>query len=185
VRADATMEEGWFYEGAGIYRHVWLTKTAALHMAENGVCVQPRNEGLTTDGLSAQNAAVATSVTLINQQHQGNSSQERHAGTIFLRQNILDSAGNIVATATTRAPEPAPGETTDIPTSLSLPKPHLWSTTNPYLYTLTTTVLENNSAMDSCATTFGFRTIRWDPDAGFLVIAIHIGLKGINDHQDH
>ena len=25
VRADATFEEGWFYEGAGIYRHVWLT----------------------------------------------------------------------------------------------------------------------------------------------------------------
>src|SRR5450432_1125197 len=30
VRADATMEEGWFYEGAGIYRHVWLNKTNPL-----------------------------------------------------------------------------------------------------------------------------------------------------------
>src|SRR6185312_4576457 len=85
VRADATMEEGWFYEGAGIYRHVWLIKTAALHMAENGVCVQPRIEGLTTDGLSAQNAAVAASITLINQQ--------RHGDTVTLRQTILDSAG--------------------------------------------------------------------------------------------
>ncbi len=27
VRVDATFGEGWFYEGAGIYRHVWLTKT--------------------------------------------------------------------------------------------------------------------------------------------------------------
>ena len=26
VRADASLEEGWFYEGAGIYRHVWLEK---------------------------------------------------------------------------------------------------------------------------------------------------------------
>ena len=25
VRVDATFEEGWFYEGAGIYRHAWLT----------------------------------------------------------------------------------------------------------------------------------------------------------------
>jgi beta-galactosidase len=25
VRVDAGMEEGWFYEGAGIYRHVWMT----------------------------------------------------------------------------------------------------------------------------------------------------------------
>jgi len=33
VRADATLGEGWFYEGAGIYRHVWLTKTNPVHVA--------------------------------------------------------------------------------------------------------------------------------------------------------
>ena len=27
VRVDATLSDGWFYEGAGIYRHVWLVKT--------------------------------------------------------------------------------------------------------------------------------------------------------------
>ncbi len=39
VRVDATMEEGWFYEGAGIYRHVWLTKTAPLHLDYNGTSI--------------------------------------------------------------------------------------------------------------------------------------------------
>ena len=29
---DASFGDGWFYEGAGIYRHVWLTKTDALHL---------------------------------------------------------------------------------------------------------------------------------------------------------
>ena len=29
VRVDATLSDGWFYEGAGIYRHVWLNKTDA------------------------------------------------------------------------------------------------------------------------------------------------------------
>ncbi len=28
----ASFGDGWFYEGAGIYRHVWLTKTDALHL---------------------------------------------------------------------------------------------------------------------------------------------------------
>jgi hypothetical protein len=28
VRVDATESDGWFYEGAGIYRHVWLVKTS-------------------------------------------------------------------------------------------------------------------------------------------------------------
>ncbi|KAF0093564.1 MAG: beta-galactosidase [Puniceicoccaceae bacterium 5H] len=33
VRADASMEEGWYYEGAGIYRHAYLLKTNPLHVA--------------------------------------------------------------------------------------------------------------------------------------------------------
>src|SRR5258707_8286224 len=32
VRVDASFGDGWFYEGAGIYRHVWLTKTDPLHL---------------------------------------------------------------------------------------------------------------------------------------------------------
>src|SRR5581483_8632753 len=33
VRVDASRTEGWFYEGAGIYRHVWLVKAPAVHIA--------------------------------------------------------------------------------------------------------------------------------------------------------
>ena len=32
VRADASLEEGWFYEGAGIYRDVWIEKTSPVHV---------------------------------------------------------------------------------------------------------------------------------------------------------
>src|SRR5579862_5034750 len=42
VRADATSWEGWWYEGGGIYRHVWLVKTAPLHVAPNGTFVRSR-----------------------------------------------------------------------------------------------------------------------------------------------
>ena len=34
VRVDATLGDGWFYEGAGIYRHVWLTKTNPVHVPQ-------------------------------------------------------------------------------------------------------------------------------------------------------
>ncbi len=40
VRADATLGEGWFYEGVGIYRHVWLTKTNPVHVAHWGTYVR-------------------------------------------------------------------------------------------------------------------------------------------------
>ena len=37
VRVDADLMEGWWYEGGGIYRHVWLTKRTAVHIADDGV----------------------------------------------------------------------------------------------------------------------------------------------------
>src|SRR6266566_5080885 len=40
VRADATLGEGWWYEGAGVYRHVWLSKTNPVHVAHNGTFVK-------------------------------------------------------------------------------------------------------------------------------------------------
>src|ERR1700728_2606495 len=43
VRVDATPMEGWWYEGAGIYRHVWLIKTSAIHIGTYGVFVCPKN----------------------------------------------------------------------------------------------------------------------------------------------
>ena len=39
VRVDATESDGWFYEGAGIYRHVWLVKTHPVHVKQWGTFV--------------------------------------------------------------------------------------------------------------------------------------------------
>ena len=39
VRVDATQYEGWFYEGAGIYRHVWLNEYNNTHIANDGIFV--------------------------------------------------------------------------------------------------------------------------------------------------
>ncbi|HSV13421.1 MAG TPA: hypothetical protein VLI90_04135, partial [Tepidisphaeraceae bacterium] len=41
-RVDATFMEGWWYEGAGIYRHAWLIKTGKVHVAPFGVFICPR-----------------------------------------------------------------------------------------------------------------------------------------------
>ena len=39
VRVDASQYEGWWYEGAGIYRHVWLLKTDPVHVVPDGTFV--------------------------------------------------------------------------------------------------------------------------------------------------
>ena len=41
VRVDAVEQEGWWYEGAGIYRHTWLLKCAPVHVATDGVFANP------------------------------------------------------------------------------------------------------------------------------------------------
>src|SRR5207237_869927 len=58
VRVDATCYEGWWYEGAGIYRHVSLVKTAPLHVAPCGTFVVTR--------LGKQSAQVAVTTDLVN-----------------------------------------------------------------------------------------------------------------------
>ena len=40
VRVEATQSDGWFYEGAGIYRHTWLVKTAPVHVKQWGTFVR-------------------------------------------------------------------------------------------------------------------------------------------------
>src|SRR5262245_61213862 len=41
VRVDAAHPEGWWYEGAGMYRHVWLIKSPPLHTTPDGILVRP------------------------------------------------------------------------------------------------------------------------------------------------
>jgi len=47
---DATRFEGWFYEGAGIYRHVWLEKTSPVAVAPDGIFVWSKFENNGVDG---------------------------------------------------------------------------------------------------------------------------------------
>ena len=55
VRADATFEEGWFYEGGGIYRHVWLQIGEAPEkpMPERIITTDP-DQGILIDGKRIQ-----------------------------------------------------------------------------------------------------------------------------------
>ena len=59
VKVDATQPEGWWYEGCGIYRHVWLVKTDKLHVARFGTYI-------TTPSVSNFEATVSIKTTLQN-----------------------------------------------------------------------------------------------------------------------
>ena len=62
---------------------------------------------------------------------------------------------------------------------------HLWSLEDPYLYKLVTTLQRGNEVVDRYETTFGIRTINFDPDHGFFLNGKHVEIRGTDIHQDH
>ena len=91
VRVDASLDEGWFYEGAGIYRHVWLTKTAPVHIARWGNFVRADFGSVT--GVVTSNSQVTILVTT----DVANDTDADVVGRV--RAAIVDPAGKTVATA--------------------------------------------------------------------------------------
>ena len=169
VRVDATMEEGWFYEGAGIYRHVWLNKTAPLHIAPDGIFVSSEVKNNSAEIMAR---AIITNDGAKNVQ-------------FTLEQMIVDNNGSAIATGKKKRIVARPGEVNEYSTLMQLPHPDLWSIETPYLYSLITSVYSEDSLIDRCKTMFGVRTIRFDSKEGFFLNGKHLLLKGTNNHQDH
>ncbi|MDE6348142.1 MAG: DUF4982 domain-containing protein [Bacteroides sp.] len=172
VRADATLEEGWFYEGAGIYRHVWLHKTSPLHVEPFGVFAYARLEE------PFDRATLVTEVRLKN--------SGTHPARVGLSGRLKDAAGQLQAEGEAREEvELLPQESRTLTLSLHLPHPHLWSTDDPYLYTLETCLRHEGRQVDLVTTPVGIRHVRFDADRGLLLNGQPLKLKGVNMHQDH
>ncbi|WP_419698487.1 beta-galactosidase GalA [Mucilaginibacter sp. NFX135] len=169
VRADVTIEEGWFYEGAGIYRHVWLNKTDQLHIATNGTFVTSQVKNNTAD--------VTATATIVN--------ADKKTRNFNVTQTIVDADGKILATNKVTGLTLKPFSSQDVKSILTVNDPRLWSIETPYLHRLVTTVEDNGTVTDRYATTFGIRTIRFDANEGFFLNGKHVKIKGTNNHQDH
>lgn len=170
VRADAMMEEGWFYEGAGIYRHVWLNKTNSLHVPADGTFVS-------TTKLSNASAQLASKVAVINE---GSKSYQ-----FKIVQTVLDAVGKSIATTTIDNLQLKPMETKEYETNLTIDNPKLWSVDQPYLHKMVTTIYAGNVLTDTQTTIFGIRTVYFDASKGFFLNGKHLKIKGTNNHQDH
>ncbi|MVN23081.1 beta-galactosidase GalA [Mucilaginibacter arboris] len=169
VRADATMEEGWFYEGAGIYRHVWLNKTSPLHVASNGTFI--------TTAVKSNLAEVTVMATVVN--------DDAVAKTFTITQTVIDANGNRVASSSPKEIVLQPIKSKEISDVIAVQNPKLWSVETPYLYKVITEIKQDKNSIDTYTTTFGIRTIRFDANEGFFLNGKHVKIKGTNNHQDH
>ena len=178
VRADATLEEGWFYEGGGIYRHVWLTTTSPLHIAQDGISIS------TTFRKGYSRALLNVRTDLFNASH------DTVRGSV--RYSVLDAEGRQIAATTdegnpTRRLRFLPMQTRRSAFQYIIPidNPQLWSPDTPYLYTLVAQVVSDGKVVDEKRERFGIRDVVFDKDRGLLLNGTPLKIKGVNMHQDH
>jgi beta-galactosidase len=166
VRADASLGEGWFYEGAGIYRHVDLVAAEPVHIPQWGTVV--RSE-VRTDG-----ALVHVQTEVFNS---GGAS-----ASVVLRQSIFGAR----ATALPDVPlELEPGERRTVEQQVLLKAPQLWSLEERNLYHLYSRIELGGLPIDEFDTDFGIRDIRFDAAKGFFLNGKPLKLLGTANHQDH
>ncbi len=169
ARVDASFGDGWFYEGAGIYRHLWLTKTDALHLG--------KWESVVRAAIVGNSAALTLETVVANEGKQAESAN--------VSWQILDSAGKIVATAEAAPQSVAVDGTASFSATAKLANPALWSVETPNLHSAIVTVEVGGKARDAERVSFGVRTGVFDADKGFFLNGKPLKIQGTCNHQDH
>jgi beta-galactosidase len=167
VRTDTSSQEGWWAEGGGIYRHVWLVATDPVHIARHGVFVS-------TSVLDRERATLEIQTEIDNETPASVDVAVGHA--------ITTPNGTTVDVTSEPATVEGLGRTT-ITQLIDVEHPVTWSLEAPRLHRLSTDVGVGGDTVDSVETTFGIRTIEYGAD-GLLLNGALTPIRGACCHQD-
>lgn len=169
IRVDADAMEGWWYEGAGLYRHAWLATRAPVSIETDGVHCDPR--------LGDGGWHVPVTVTA--------RSTEAAPASVRAVASLIDPDGRTIATVRSDPVAVPPLDSAALHASLAVPSPRLWSVETPTLYTVAVSLERDGRVVDARRVEVGFRTIRFDADKGLFVNDQPVKLKGVCLHLDH
>jgi beta-galactosidase len=173
VHVDPHDDEGWWYEGGGIYRHVWLTIANPLHVAPWGTFVTSAVQGSDTNGNTSAALTIATTIT--------NTGSQDQSCTLISQAIGPDSI--LAGIATTQITVPS-GVGMNVIQTIQVTNAQLWSLDTPQLYQLQTAIQQNDQTVDSVTTPFGIRSIFFDANKGFFLNGKHVEIQGMCNHQD-
>ncbi|MFG6439470.1 beta-galactosidase GalB [Roseateles sp. LKC17W] len=178
IRLDNPPESARWYPGAGLYRSVWLTKTAPVHVAHWGTTV-------TTPQVSPERATVAVRVQVDN--------DGARAATVDVLTELYALGadgrpeGRAVARARQRGLDVPAGGQGELTATLQVRRPRLWGPApkqQPHRYVAVTRLLASAGEVDRHETPFGIRTLRFDANTGLHVNGQLVKLQGVNLHHD-
>lgn len=169
VHVDPESYEGWWYQGGGIYRNVWLIKTAETAVDLHGVFLPVKN-------LAGNLWQVPVEVEVINTGYQKSIFNVKCE--IFSPDGVKAAECSFPGSVDERSRNIIKGE-------CRMDDPELWDINHPVRYTAVVTLSdETGRAFDSYEQKFGFRTIRFCGDSGFYLNGRNIKLKGVCVHGD-
>lgn len=166
VKVDnSLMPSSRWYQGAGIYRHVWLIEHGKTYVDRYGVWART----LAVDGGQARVVVETTVATRLMERSSVEVRTElRGAGQCVSSQKNLDIVW----------------EKSSVADTLTVISPELWSTENPNMYEIVTQVVKDGKVLDEVATPFGIRTMEFSSVSGFSLNGVGMKMKGVCLHQN-
>ena len=185
VRASSDGGSGWWYEGGGIYRHVYLISTsgsARAHFVPDGVYgasiitgpIHAHDPNDNSKGMYADSVMFRIIAEVI---HEVNEEEK-----VYVESSLFDESGKKVGSSYT-PPNTMGGGTITTISSFNLSNVELWSPTRPYLYTLKCDLFDG-LYIDTVNVTIGVRSTNWDANTGFYLNGVHFTWRGFNNHND-
>ena len=174
VRLDSPAESSRWYPGGGLYRNVWLVKTAPVHVGHWGTYV-------TTPKVSVEAATVEMRVNL---QNEGAGHATVTVKNELFELNAKGAKGTSLAAISMEGMQVVAGQTKMFESRLVIGKPKLWSLKQPQRYVVVTSILQNGRPVDCVETPFGIRTVAFTAEKGFLLNGEVVKFKGVCDHHD-
>jgi len=174
IRLDNPPNSSRWYPGGGIYRNVWLVKTAPVHVTHWGTYV-------TTPNIGKNSATVKMQVRVDN--------DTASDAVVNVRNEVFklgadNRTGKALASQTMANVKVASHQTQASDGELQLNHPTLWSLKNPQRYLLVTTVEQDGKQVDRYETPFGIRTTEFTATNGFLLNGERVPINGVCDHAD-
>ncbi|NIJ44855.1 beta-galactosidase [Wenyingzhuangia heitensis] len=164
VRVDNNLQpSARWYTGSGIYSHVWMDVKNKTHIARDGVFVKTKGD------------AVSVATEFINKQDKKQK--------VTLKTTVVDADGNKIISKSSKIKVDKNAKI-KVDTDLQIENPKLWSTHNPYLYTLVSEVVVKGKTQDVVKTKFGVRDVEWKPASGIWINGENVKLQGVCNHQD-
>ena len=159
--------ENWWYNGAGICHKVYLNVSDRLSAVRDGVFVCPKK-------LADDEWEIPVSVEVKNSRFT-DAYADVVTDILFDGECVASMSGSIMVGARDEA---------TLCYSSKIASPKLWDIDSPVRYTARTRIFDGGVLCDERLDKFGFRTIEFDAERGFLLNGRAMKLNGVCGHED-